>query len=454
MDPQSDHLVATRHQISLNSFSNHTFYSEDSIPAFVTEPFMSSPRNYLSSLHFQLASVKYEGSAKRQFIETWENLDHKLNDNDYFGRYAQSDGVFKRILDEMFIQSPIPAEILQEIYYKLKNKVKWDGRYDLLTDKSPMQVWQAGAANSAELNLMLAGVLNAAGIQASPVLASTRKHGYINQFNPSLEQLNHVMVMAEVNGQKILLDLTGNVPPGTLPVNSLNLTGRLCPEKGAGSWIDLNPNGKFKSKALYTIEIDPQTNLLKGSAQLLMQEYAALDFRNELTDLHSTKEYEDQWISEHNGLTLDSFTVKNLDKLNENVIVNLGFQANGKIEKVGDKLLVTAIIDNGLGENPFASEERTYPVDFGCSRDISSFINIAIPDGYQLASTIKPSKITLPDDKGVFIYQVVQNANMVQIHSSFKLNRPIYSNEDFAYLKQFYSLALEKLNQPLVLTKI
>ncbi len=64
--------------------------------------------------------------------------------------------------------------------------------------------------NSAEINLLMASMLDKAGIEAHPVLISTRDHGFIRQNMPVVSQFNYVLCLAKVGDKNILLDATDN----------------------------------------------------------------------------------------------------------------------------------------------------------------------------------------------------------------------------------------------------
>ena len=65
----------------------------------------------------------------------------------------------------------------------------------------------------------------------------------------------------------------------------------------------------------------------------------------------------------------------------------------------------------------------------------------------------EPARIVLPDGKGSFMYQVIKVGKMIQVQFRYELNESMYSSEDYPLLKQFFSLMIDKINEPLVLDK-
>lgn len=444
--------VKTADSYTLESSSSRNTYWADSIPAFKPEAFISSPKNYISSIHFQLSRVKFKGAAAHSYIETWEGVESELRSRSGFGRYLNMGGAAHRAMEDFNLQSTEPLTLVGEIYMNLKHSVAWNGDLRILADHSPGEVLNLHQGNSAELNLLLISMLEEADIDAYPVLVSTRKHGYVDKFNPSLQQFNHVLAAAAVDGQLILLDLTGNTPPGILPYHSLNLTGRLMAENG--TWINLEPGKSHAGNYFYNLQLDMDKKQLRGTARFKMKDFAANDYRERIHSFNTEEEFKSDLGGDFNYTSIDSLKVENKADIFEDLNIVMGLTANEAVEVLGDKILLKANLFNGVGENPFSGQERHYPIDFAYPRSSVSSVTLQLPEGYELASEIEPVKIVLPDNKGSFIYQVRAMGNMIQISSQFMINTSIFSENDFEYLRQFYALSLEKINEPLVLTKI
>ena len=97
-------------------------------------------------------------------------------------------------------------------------------------------VFEKGFAGSGQLNLMLLVLLREAGIAADPVLTSTRSHGKMYEDYPLLDQFNHLLIMAEVDGKSMILEATDPLRPMGCPdMETLNKRGWNT-EKG---WVDI-----------------------------------------------------------------------------------------------------------------------------------------------------------------------------------------------------------------------
>lgn len=453
-DDNSGPGLPTHESFTLNSYSKHSLFTADSIQAFQPEPYISSVRDNITRVSFQLTSVQHKNSFKHNIADTWENIDYRLLNDEDFGGFLKKEKSFTEILGSLNAESPIADERLLEIYFQLKSRVQWNQYYSVYTDESASQVWKIGSANSAELNLMLCGVLNAAGISAKPVVSCTRNWGYFNRYTPSLAQINHVLVLASLGDKSILLDLTSNAPPGLIPTNSINFYGRIPGEALEESWVRLSPTQEHKTHSLINITIDPASNKVHGNYRAVLKDYAALDARNSFSSNSYKMEMQKMWNSKYPGLQIDSLVVEGFEHSINDIKTNFEFTSESSIENVGDTYLVNLKLSNQIGENPFAGGERKYPIDLAYGRDIKSNMTINIPEGFKIENLPEAQKIALPDNKGSFQYSIIQHGNLIQINSAFLLNERIFSPTDFDYLKQFYGLVIDKLNEPIVLSKL
>ena len=66
----------------------------------------------------------------------------------------------------------------------------------------------------------------------------------------------------------------------------------------------------------------------------------------------------------------------------------------------------------------------------------------------------EPVRMSLPDNAGLFQYQLTQNANKLQLISKLQLNTLHYEPEEYTGLRNFFRLVEEKLGEQVVLKKI
>lgn len=150
-------------------------YYAENIPAIKTESYITTLNDYISKISFELSSTQFPGSGFKEYTTTWPKIIKELMNHEKFGGYLNRKNYSKDVI-EMPEDTMEPELKMLKIFNQVKNKLKWDGKYDNYTvDTSPKNVIERGSGNSAEINLILLSLLNTAGFDASPVLVSTRK---------------------------------------------------------------------------------------------------------------------------------------------------------------------------------------------------------------------------------------------------------------------------------------
>ncbi len=107
----------------------------------------------------------------------------------------------------------------------------------------------------------------------------------------------------------------------------------------------------------------------------------------------------------------------------------------------------------GIDENPFKSQERVYPVNYGAPiKEVMSF-SLEIPEGFEVDELPQPIALGLPDNAGKFLYSVSNVGNVLMVNAQFMINRVEFSSEEYAYLRAFYSQVVAKEAEQIVLKK-
>nr|MCU0396495.1 transglutaminase-like domain-containing protein [Cyclobacteriaceae bacterium] len=209
-------------------------------PAFREEPFMTSSHDYLSKINFELTYYKLPNRPIENIVGTWQDLNKSFLESPYFGDVVSGSGFLKKTTDEVTAGLSTPEEKISAIYSYVKSNLEWDGsNRKFVSDVSLKDALENKKGNSAHINLMLTSMLQKAGINASPVILSTRSNGFVRENMALSSQFNYVICMAIFNDKKILLDATDRLLPiGILPERCLNGRGYAISNQNPG-WVDL-----------------------------------------------------------------------------------------------------------------------------------------------------------------------------------------------------------------------
>lgn len=116
-------------------------------------------------------------------------------------------------------------------------------------------------------------------------------------------------------------------------------------------------------------------------------------------------------------------------------------------------MYVDPIIYGKVESNPFKSEKRLYPVDYGMTRDRSLTYKIKIPKGYTVDELPESVAIGLPNQGGTFIYNIRALGEYISISSRLKIDKTVFTTTEYPYLRQFYEEVAKKHAEQIVLRK-
>ncbi len=422
------------------------------IPAVREEPFMNSINNYLSKMEFEISNVQIPGLVYESFNNTWEKINKALLESDRFGNHIDNTGAVKETVKPIIAAITDPEKKALAIYNYVKQNFRYNNIEQLVTTTSLKKTLENRTGNSADINLLLLAMLREAGLEASPVILSTRENGVVNTVNqPNISKFNYVIALVKVADKQLLLDATEPMAnPNLLPIRCLNGEGRLVNLKDS-RWVPLSPAGKVAEMYYSQLTIG-NNNSLKGRMQLSSSGYAALNHRKDIAK-KGEKLYIEEIKSRAENLEVEKFKVQNSTSPDEALKVELDINNPGQGQQAN--IIYLSPFQNQVDKiNPFKLESRIYPVDFAAPIEQTFVFNYTIPEGYKLDEQPKNAIVTLPGDKCKFIYSINSSGNTINCMSKINVNNPNFNSEEYLLLKEFFDQVIAKHSEQIVLKKI
>ncbi|GAA4028946.1 hypothetical protein GCM10022409_11320 [Hymenobacter glaciei] len=425
------------------------------VPAFRDEPFMTTAADYLDRINFQLAGVRFPGQAYQAVAGTWAKVEMELLNDDNFGLQLDRAGFLKDQLQPLIARYPDAGERAAAVRALVMSAVRYDGTNRYSTTASLRKAFDAHLGTAADVNLLLIAALRGASLPAHPVLLSTRAHGHLNPSIPLLDRFNYVVALVPLGADKdLLLDATDPLLPcGILPERCLNQQGRLVMrDAGASRWVDLTPTQRFVHYQQINLTLDAQGGL-SGKVHEEHGGYAGVDTRRELSNL-GEKKYLAQKVAPHSGWTVPKLTVTSREEVAKPLALDYEFTQPAEDQAAIGTFYLSPLREFSTDQNPFRHDDRLFPVDFAAPQDETTMVTLKLPEGYELAEMPKPAVVDLPDGGGRFLYSVAAGApGTVQITSRLNLRKSVYAAAEYASLREFYRLMLEKQGEKLVIKK-
>jgi transglutaminase-like putative cysteine protease len=433
--------------------TNYKWVMSD-VPAMRPEPFTTNIRNYLSMIRFELSSIMFPGMTPTLYATSWFDIDNRLREDENFGGFLSGSRQLRQELEALETESSGEMEKIALALNYIHDNIRWNGRRGLYSSGSPRNVLREGTGNAADVNLMLIAALRELGLNADPVISSTRDNGIVIREFPTLSRLNYVLAAVQLdNHEYLLLDATDPFcPPGMIPKRALNGEGRLIGEVNA-DWLALETSFLSHEKKDYYFSIG-QNGHITGTSRIEMSDYAAYAVRRDLESKGNPDEYIESLQEGVPGKEIISLTIHNEEDLDQPIIKEIEFELSEAISHAGDLILFAPMLFEALEENPFRIDERNYPVDYTLPfrEDISMIFDI--PQGFEVDFLPDPVHYSLPD-QAAFSYSVeINEENQIEVTYIFEIHQTMFLPSDYKALQELYGIMVEKQNEQLVFTAI
>jgi len=426
-------------------------YSIDHIPAFVEEDFISSRKNYLKRLSFELKKITNTAEEVTDITKSWEDVERDFFEDYYIGRkYGKKRFISKRIPNEIEEEQD---ELLKakRVYDFIKNHYTWNRGLGLYYESDYKKAFKKAEGNMAEINMALINALLAVGLDANVTLLSTRNKGFITKLHPVISDFNYMIAQVRIDGKDYYLDAVDKkLTFGMLPFRCLNGTFRVFDKVKGGYWVDFEPKDKAITKVYSIAEIlDDATIEMK--TRVLHLGYDAYNSRKKIKKL-SIDTYKNNFETDHSELGIVTHEINNLNEQDKPLIEMLEFDTEPTLNN-SNTLYLSPFVIKEFEKNPFNLITRSYPVDLGYKMLRQHNLSLIIPDGFVVKNLPKSRKMVLPNKGGSLVCQIDSTEDKITINFSFSLDKTIYQPEEYPALKDFIAQLIIAQNEMIILTK-
>ncbi|MDR6241074.1 DUF3857 domain-containing protein [Aureibacter tunicatorum] len=424
----------------------HTFVMED-VPAFVDETYISSVEDYIMKVDFQLARFYRPTGGKVEIISTWMDLNKELLKHEKFGKYMNSaKRNAKEIIASLNLGKLNELEKANKIVEYVKNNYVWNGYYGKYASQPVKNFLKTKNGSIADINLFLIAMLNASGINAQPLILSTRKHGKIYTQYPFDHYTNYVVAYVETSESSFLSDGSDrNTMFNQLPLRCVNGKALLVNDEKKSQWIDIHPYGLSKDMYSVMYDIDAENLQMKTVVSVSSRMYDAVSKREKFeNDTVKVRKHFKSYFDEIHD-------VKIWDKL-QGASCSMIIKGSNEVESFAGQLVVNPFMNLPFQKNFLTQEERSHPVDFIYSMDKFFESKFKIPENYSI--TDMPSELDINNElvKLDLKYSITNGYFVAK--GNFKFKKPIYYQEEYKELKSYVDTIIEKFNQTVVLKPI
>lgn len=424
--------------------------SQENIPALKEEPYISSLDNYRAILDFEILAYRPTNGIPKFYNSSWEDVVKTIYESDRFGGQLKRSNYFKNDLELIKSQTNTTNELTVAIFEFIKHKFSWNEKNGFYTSEGGIRsAYQEGTGNVADINLTLVAMLQEAGINAHPVLLSTRSHGI--PMNPTHEGFNYVIAAVELAGNYVLMDATDkHAAPNLLPIRDLNWFGRLVKEDGSSVQIPLYPSEHSEKNVKLSCNINTD-GTIEGTMIANLSNVNAMIFREKFETL-TEEEQKTKIESDYTNFEIQQLRINNLDDNYKNIQELVKFSAINQVDLINGKIYFSPLLFLAESENPFKLDERNFPVDFATPWLEDYRISIKIPQGYQVESLPEEMAIGLSSGLGSFIIKTEVIKDKIEVIYQAKMNKAVIPSNIYPELKKQYELAIAKQQEKIVIS--
>ncbi len=426
-------------------------FNMEDVPALKEEAYVNNMNNYRAGVNYEIQFVKFPNEIGKSYAATWESVAKSIYESENFGKQLEFTKYFKNDLKSLLNGETDEVKKAAMIFKFVQDKMNWNNYPGKFTDEGVKEAYKKESGSVADINLMLVAMLKTSGLDANPVLVSTRDNGV--PLFPTRDGFNYVLASVMLNGQNVLLDACNKyTEPGLLPTTTLNWFGRMVKEDGTSSVVSMMPEKKSKTITYLNIDLKPNGDI-SGKERETLGFYNAFQFRNLYNNVQE-ESYLEKKENLFDGMEITNYSVKNKNVIGKPIVESYDFTMEAQADVIGDKIYFSPLFFHTDSENPFKLEERSYPVDFVYPRHDKITAIINIPEGFQIASVPDNLNLGLPKNMGTFKYKTLQKENQLQVVVDLIINQAVIPANDYVPVKDFFRMVVEKETEKVVLSKI
>jgi hypothetical protein len=412
------------------------------------EPYMSSFKDFASALHCQL--VSYQNPYQRvDYIKNWPDLGKRFTE--YIDGFTDKQSCLTKQLSELNLDTSDQLSLLQTIYTKIsKNiKVKGSGEGSYISHEHLCEVLEEGAGTRDEKNIILVEMAKKAGLSAWPVLISTRSHGRVNPDIYQLQQFNHIIAFVEIDSGAVFLDAASEYCPfGMLPANCLSPYGFLIDGDKSQIVRLKTPQPRTYRLDVTTVNLAPDGGV-RCTTVVQLSGYFAISYCREY-EQQKPEDFFDTYFMEKLDMSYDLKEYDfNYDDVKNRCQFTFCYVLPDYAKQTGGNIFL-APIQFSFRENPFTSEKRFFPVDFGYPFTYHNIVKIAIGDSLTAAQL--PADTVFDIGSAHFVRQASSDGDWLTIDSRMEITKPVFIPQVYQKLRRFFTRIADAAAEEVVLS--
>lgn len=420
------------------------------VPALKEEGFTSTIDNHISKIEFQLAELRHPFTP-RNIMGTWVDATNALLKDEDFGYSLSRDNPWLNdVIDAATKNATEKLEKARNIYAYVRDNMTCTNHNRKYLEQPLRNVLKNRNGNEAEINLLLVAMLRKAGLDADPVMLSTRSHGYTYPMYPLMDRFNYVIARANIDNRFYFLDASeSRMGFGKLGYECYNGHARVINSRATP--LDFTTDSLLERSVTSTFIINDEKANLSGSMQRSPGYYESLSLRNKIKEKGKEQLITDIRKGFSMETEISNTQIDSLDKYDDPLFIKFNFELKPEKE---DIIYFNPMLGEGVKENPFKSAERFYPVEMPYTIDETYLLQMEVPQGYVTDELPRQIMVKLNEaDDGMFEYRISESNGAISLRSRLRIRRSYFQPDEYEMLREFFNLVVKKHNEQIVFKK-
>lgn len=426
------------------------------LPPKEPQIFVYNIDNYAEKIKFQLVSYMKRDDYDRSLqtvnvLESWAKLSEEVSNGSEYLSYGRENKHYEEVLGKLEIQEKAPIEKIEVVYDFVTHNCNWNERNSIYNSQKSSSFIESKIGNTADINLYLVNLLKAAGIEAYPVLISTRSNGNITKLFPLLSQFNRMIAVAILPNGNFFMNAASEEGSFRFPGQNDFVDEGFVIRKDNPDWMKMNIDHKSKQMYLIEVNFDDQ-----GFPEYrISSQYDGYDAQGMRLGLRkSDNQFIYDQLKNKNITKMDTAVIENQTVLARPLKINYTIKS-GETCAVNESLMYfDPFIFDEFQKNPFNEERKNYPIELPYENTFNQIMTINFPTGFEVVGMPRSELFTLPSGMGKFQYSTRLLDASAQINMKVEFPVRVMNREMNDNMKEFYDILIEKINEQIVLKRI
>lgn len=442
-------------EINKNESDKQLTYSIENIPA-ITEEILSPPLNELTpEVNFSPNTFELEGVRGR--MENWDDFGKWYYNNLIKDKIDLSESE-KQAIVQLVDGIDDPAEKVRILYEYMQTKTRYVNISIGIGGWEPFPasyVSNKSYGDCKALSNYMVSILNAVGIDAFHTIIYADHHRKINMKEDFTSlQGNHMIVNVPLEDETIWLECTSQQTAfnhlGAFTDDRIGLS--VTPEGGKIISTKKYPKEINKEIVRAFGEISPNGNLKINyeiqNSGLQYDRVNSIDFLNQ----SEQEKILERHFRSLPHLKIKSYSIEN-DRTQAIFKINAEVKSSNYANVVGNNIIFKPISFGNATSNYRKDNNRKFPFEIRYGYTDEAFIEIKIPDGYQLNDSFQPKLHS--DEFGSYFMTIEQiDEQTLKIYRKLVVNEGRYSNDKFNDFVEFQRTVSSMDNTKILIEKI